>query len=48
MGERLKPSNKAGEDRGVSGLIKKALGVHRRMVRAAIGSALPKPRKKTE
>jgi hypothetical protein len=31
----------------VTGVAKK-LGVHRRMVREAIGSALPKPRKKTE
>jgi len=31
----------------VAGVAKK-LGVHRRMVREAIGSALPKPRKKTE
>lgn len=31
----------------IAGAAKK-LGVHRRMVREAIGSALPKPRKKTE
>lgn len=31
----------------IAGVAKK-LGVHRRMVREAIGSALPKPRKKTE
>jgi hypothetical protein len=31
----------------ISGVAKK-LGVHRRMVREAVGSALPKPRKKTE
>ena len=28
--------------------VSKKLGVHRRMVREAIGSALPKPRKRTE
>ena len=28
--------------------VSQKLGVHRRMVREAIGSALPKPRKKTE
>jgi hypothetical protein len=28
--------------------VSKKLGVHRRMVREAIGSAVPKPRKKTE
>ena len=31
----------------IAGVAKK-LGVHRRMVREAIGSALPRPRKKTE
>jgi hypothetical protein len=31
----------------IAGVAKK-VGVHRRMVREAIGSALPKPRKKTE
>ena len=31
----------------IAGVAKK-LGVHRRMVREAVGSALPKPRKKTE
>ena len=31
----------------IAGVAKK-LGVHRRMVREAIGSALPKPRKQTE
>jgi hypothetical protein len=31
----------------IAGVAQK-LGVHRRMVREAIGSALPKPRKKTE
>lgn len=31
----------------IAGVAKK-LGVHRRMVREAIGNALPKPRKKTE
>src|SRR5437763_8268012 len=28
--------------------VSKKLGVHRRMVREAVGSAIPKPRKKTE
>ena len=33
---------------GPVGGVAQRLGVHRRMVREAIGSALPKPRKKTE